>query len=77
VGLGYTDGVKPLKVVVNGDPIEPTLENITSKRYPITRPLYMLTNGEPGGAVKEFLDFIMSEEGQQIVASADYIPVQG
>jgi len=77
VGLGYTEGVKQLNIEVDGNTIEPTLENINSKKYPITRPLYMLTNGEPEGAVKEFLEFIMSEEGQQIVASVDYIPLQG
>ena len=77
VGLGYTDGVKALRLDVGGTAIEPTLENITSGRYPISRPLFMLTNGEPGGVAQQYLDFIMSTEGQEIVAGVDYIPVQG
>ncbi|MDD4138424.1 MAG: phosphate ABC transporter substrate-binding protein [Methanoregula sp.] len=77
VGLGYTDGVKVLSLDVGGTAVEPTLENIKSEQYPISRPLFMLTNGEPDGLMQEYLDFIMSAEGQEIVASADYIPVQG
>ncbi|ABN58199.1 MULTISPECIES: phosphate ABC transporter substrate-binding protein [Methanoculleus] len=76
VGLGYTEGVKVLSLDVDGTPVEPTLEKIKSKHYPISRPLFMLTNGEPDGLARQYLDFIMSAEGQEIVASVDYIPVQ-
>jgi phosphate transport system substrate-binding protein len=76
VGLGYTEGVKVLLLDVDGTAVEPTLENITDGTYPVSRPLFMLTNGEPDGLMREYLDFIMSAEGQEIVASADYIPVQ-
>ncbi|MCK9307773.1 MAG: phosphate ABC transporter substrate-binding protein [Methanoculleus sp.] len=76
VGLGYTDGVKALRLDVGGTAIEPTLENIKSGTYPISRPLFMLTIGEPDGLARQYLDFIMSTEGQEIVAGADYIPVQ-
>ncbi|MCK9298359.1 phosphate ABC transporter substrate-binding protein [Methanoculleus sp. YWC-01] len=75
VGLGYTDAVKPLALDVNGTIIEPTLENVSSGLYPISRPLFMLTSGEPEGLVQQYLEFIMSDEGQEIVASLDYIPV--
>ena len=77
VGLGYTEGVKALRLDVGGTAVEPTLENIKNKEYPISRPLFMLTNGEPDGLARQYLDFIMSAEGQEIVASVDYIPVQG
>jgi phosphate transport system substrate-binding protein len=77
VGLGYTDGVKPLALNVNGADVEPTLKNITDGTYPISRPLYMLTNGEPEGLAQRYLEFIMSAEGQEIVASEDYIPLRG
>lgn len=77
VGLGYTEGVKALSLDIDGTAVEPTLENITGKNYPLSRPLFMLTNGEPDGLARQYLDFIMSTEGQQIVASVDYIPVQG
>ena len=39
---------------------------------PIARDLYMYTNGEPQGAVKEYLDWIMSSEAQQIVAELGF-----
>jgi len=77
VGLGYTEGVKPLALNVDGTDVRPTLQNITSGTYPISRPLYMLTNGEPEGLAQRYIDFILSAEGQEIVASEDYIPVQG
>ena len=77
VGLGYTEGVKPLALDVNGTNVEPTLQKITDGTYPISRPLYMLTNGEPEGLAQRYIDFILSAEGQEIVASEDYIPVRG
>ena len=77
VGLGYTEGVKALALDVDGTAVEPTLQNITDGTYPINRPLFMLTDGEPGGLARQYLEFIMSAEGQEIVASLDYIPVQG
>ncbi|MDD3857104.1 MAG: phosphate ABC transporter substrate-binding protein [Methanoculleus sp.] len=77
VGLGYTQGVKPLALDVDGTDVEPTLQNITDGTYPISRPLYMLTNGQPEGLAQRYLEFIMSAEGQEIVASEDYIPLRG
>ena len=77
VGLGYTEGVKPLALDVNGTNVEPTLQKITDGTYPISRPLYMLTNGEPEGLSQRYIEFILSAEGQEIVASEDYIPVRG
>lgn len=77
VGLGYTDGVKVLALDVGGTRVEPTLQNITDGTYPISRPLYMLTDGQPEGLAQRYLEFILSSEGQEIVASEDYIPVRG
>jgi len=77
VGLGYTAGVKPLALDVDGTDVRPTLRNITDGTYPISRPLFMLTNGEPEGLSQRYIDFILSAEGQEIVASEDYIPVRG
>ena len=77
VGLGYTEGVKALALDVGGTSVEPTLQNITDGTYPISRPLYMLTNGEPEGLAQRYIEFILSAEGQEIVASEDYIPVRG
>ena len=57
------DSIIGLKI----DGIEGTVENIKSGKYKVSRPFLMLTNGEEGPLVKEFLDFVLSEEGQKIV----------
>ncbi|MEF8878960.1 MAG: phosphate ABC transporter substrate-binding protein, partial [Candidatus Thermoplasmatota archaeon] len=72
VGFGYADSSTPA-VAING--VEPTSENIKSEDYPISRSLHMYTKGEPKGAVKEFIDFVLSEEGQQIVEQEDFISI--
>lgn len=72
LSLGYlNDSVKALKV----GGIEPTVENIKDGTYPVARPFLMLTNGEMKPQVKAYMNFIMSDEGQEIVAE-DYIPVK-
>ncbi len=73
VGLGYvTDKVKPLEV----NNVMPSEETVNSDSYPLARPLFMYTNGEPTGLVKEFIDFVMSEEGQKLVEENGYISVK-
>jgi len=56
--------------------IEPTMLNVKSNTYPISRPLYMYTNGEPKGIVKEFIDFVYSKDGQEIVKKLDFVPIK-
>jgi phosphate transport system substrate-binding protein len=73
ISFGYLDdSVKALAI----DGVEPTVANAQSDEYPVVRPLNMVTKGEPTGLAKAFLDFIMSDEGQAIVAE-EYIPVSG
>jgi len=73
MSFGYLDEtVKSLSI--NG--VAPTEQNAADGTYPIVRPLNMLTNGEPTGAVKAFLDFILSEAGQKLVSEDGYIPVK-
>jgi len=67
--------VKALHLQVDGTSVEPTLETIRDGRYPLSRPLFLLTKGQPGGLAKEYIDFILSDEGQEIVARAEYIPL--
>jgi len=55
--------------------VEPTVANVKGGSYPIFRPLNMLTNGAPNDLAQAFLDFILSDEGQAIVAE-DYITVE-
>lgn len=63
--------VKALKV---GD-IEPTENNVKSGAYLVSRPLLLVTKGLPKGAVKEFINFMLSKEGQAIVAK-HFVPVR-
>ena len=66
VGVGIRRG---------GEIIEPILENVRANRFPISRDLNFVTAGEPEGRVKEFLDFVISLEGQKIVSESGYIPI--
>ncbi len=72
VGLGYiSNTVKALQV--NG--VIPEQETVVSGKYPISRPLYMYTDGAPQGVAKDFLEFICSEEGQKIVEEQGFVPL--
>lgn len=73
LGIGYLDGtIKP--VSING--VAPTEENIRTHHYPISRNLYLITKGDPTGLTKEFIDFIMSDEGQQIVKEEGFVRIR-
>jgi phosphate transport system substrate-binding protein len=77
-GMGYaTDQVKMLKVSrKKGEPgVAPSVENVHNNTYPITRPLQIYTLGEPKGGVKEYMDWIDSKEGQQVVLDLGYVPL--
>lgn len=71
VGLGYIDEkVKALKV--NG--VEANVANVGDGSYPIARNLNMYTDGNPTGIAEEFLKYIDSTEGQQIVSDEGFVP---
>jgi phosphate transport system substrate-binding protein len=73
VGLGYTDGVKPIKI--NG--ITASQETVISGRYPIARPLYMFTDGYPklGSHVYFFVTLYLTEDGQEIIERTGFVPI--
>lgn len=78
-GMGYiTAKEKALKVAKdkNSPAISPTMENVMSGAYPISRPLLMYTKGEPKDLVKTFIDYVLSPAGQQIVKKLDFVPVK-
>lgn len=78
-GMGYaTPAVKMLKVAAKkGDPAcAPTVENTVNKVYPLARSLHMYTLGEPGGAVKQYIDWVMSSAGQKILQDSGYVPLK-
>jgi len=77
VGLGFIDNtVKAVKVDTNGAFVEPTIANVLSGAYPLSRSLYMITNGQPTGLAKAYLDYILSPEGQSILAEEGFVPLK-
>ena len=74
IGLGYLD--KTVKgLTVSGVPASAT--TAIAKTYPISRPLYMYTNGTPKGETAKFIAFVLGSEGQKIVAREGFVPVAG
>lgn len=67
------DSVKLLKI----DGAEATAENVLNGSYKVSRPFNVATKGEPTGAAKDFMNYILSAEGQQVVADNGYIQVDG
>ncbi len=74
--IGYSsmgslnDTVKALKI----NDVEATSENVINGSYKISRPFNIATKGEPTGLTKDFIDFVLSKEGQEVVGKS-YIPV--
>ncbi len=78
-GIAYaTPDVKlvPVAKAAGEPPVAPTIENTIDKSYPIARPLFMYTAGDPQGPVKAYLDWILSDEGQGVLQRAGYPPVR-
>jgi|GEM_PF-186415 len=73
LSLGYLDS-NVSSVSLNGT--IPTIENIRSGDYAISRALLMITNGAPDEDEQAFLDFVLSEDGQGIVTDLHYMPVR-
>jgi phosphate transport system substrate-binding protein len=76
-GLGYVP--HDLKVIAiaaeEGEAyVLPSIPTVNDKSYPIARDLYMYTNGEPTGVVKQYLDWILGAEAQEIVAELGFVP---
>ena len=77
VGLGFVDStVKAVKIYSNGQPVAPTIATVLAHQYPISRPLYMITKSQPTGLAKDYIDFILSSEGQKIVQDQGFVPLQ-
>ncbi|AKB85085.1 PstS family phosphate ABC transporter substrate-binding protein [Methanococcoides methylutens] len=75
VGVAYLDGTtKPLAVDGGNGAEEPTSENILAGTYPLARPLYFYTDGEPEGLALEFIEFISSETGEETIFEVGYFP---
>lgn len=74
VGLGFLDrNVKALTV----DGVEPDQSTISKGIFPVSRPLYLFTNGYPklGSITHAFCAFYLTEEGQEIIEDKGFVPV--
>ena len=77
-GMGYkTDKVKFLRVASEQRPkgVLPSVQSVNDGSYPVARPLQVYTKGKPQGAVAHYVEWILSAEGQEIVARKGYVPL--
>jgi phosphate transport system substrate-binding protein len=77
-GLGYiTPNVKTLAIagVGSNEYVLPSVETVNSGKYPISRDLFMYTSGQPTGALKDYLDWIVGPEAQKIVLDLGFVPI--
>ena len=74
VGLGY-ESPSVSVVKVNGE--TPSIQTVQSKSYALARDLYMISNGQPTGVAKEYLDWILGPSGQAIVKTEGFVPLPG
>ncbi len=70
-GLAYGENLVHCKI--NG--VSPAAESVRADKYPITRYLYFYTIKKPEGAVKLFIDWVLSKDGQRVVKEIDYVPL--
>jgi phosphate transport system substrate-binding protein len=76
-GLGYVTPDQKMVAVardVNDSYVLPSVETVNDGSYPISRPLYMYTAGEPAGGVKDYLDWILGD-GQALVLKLGFVPL--
>jgi len=76
VGLGYVDKtVHAVPLSVNGTQIVPNIETVKGGTYPLSRPLHLLTKGQPTGDAAKFIAFLGSSEGQKIITDEGFITI--
>ncbi|MFW6001861.1 MAG: PstS family phosphate ABC transporter substrate-binding protein [archaeon] len=80
VGLGYAKDQDELKIIAvkkddDSTAVYPETDTIYSGDYPIARPLHFYTNGEPTTTIQTFIDFCLSEKGNEIVIETGYVPL--
>ncbi len=79
-GMAFNDPKKVKWIAVSkktGEPaVLPAVDDARSGKYPLARNLYLYTVGEPEGAVKEFIDFAKSDEGQKLLSKVGYVSLK-
>ena len=80
-GLGYIppdlmDSVIAVSRDASGPYVIPSIATVNDNTYPVARDLYMYTAGQPAGAIKDYIDWILSPEAQAIVADLGFVPIK-
>jgi len=78
-GLAYATDHLKLACIAKEDGascVNPSVATASDRSYPIARPLFMYTNGQPQGPTKEYMDWILSDAGQCILKNKGYAPVR-
>lgn len=77
-GAAYAKGIKfaAVKKDASSKAYLPTTDNVKSGDYPISRFLYLYTKNRPTGELKDYIDWILSAEGQSVVTQVGYFPVK-
>ena len=80
-GLGYIppdlmNSVIAVAVDAGGAYVIPSITTVNNNSYPVSRDLYMYTNGQPTGTIKDYINWILSPEAQKIVADLGFVPIK-
>lgn len=73
IGYSSTGSLNDTVKALNVDGVEPTAQNIKDGKYSLSRPFNIATKGTPGKLAQDFIDYIMSTEGQKVVEDNGYI----
>ena len=73
VSLGYADKVGSSTTMLSLEGVEPTVKNVQDGTYAMQRNLILATMGEPSGAAKNLIDWILGEEGQDLLQECGFI----
>ncbi len=76
VGMGFEEGVKVIPITIDGKETVASVQTVKSGAYPLSRELYLVTSGEAKGHAKEFIDFVLSAEGQKIAEEAGFVALK-
>ena len=76
-GIAYSKGTKILKVSRDDTsaPVDPSMANVDSGKYPLSRSLFFYTTGKAEGDLKSFIDWVLGPEGQKICQDVGYFPL--
>ena len=73
IGYSSTGSLNDTVKALNVDGVEPTAANIKDGKYSLSRPFNIATKGTPGKLAQDFIDYIMSKDGQKVVEDNGYI----